>query len=107
MQVRRVEHQQDGDNDRDAEHGKIDEVLSLESDRALRQKFLQFSRGHQASGERERTENHFHGKYGHHEFRNIGSAQIKFSSTNERDAKGAESMAERRSLWNSSHLHAA
>src|SRR5580704_9547408 len=67
-----------GDADGYGEQQEIDEVLTFIGDGALREDFLQFSRGHQAAGEGERAENYFHRKYGHHEGRHVGRAQIKF-----------------------------
>ncbi len=93
-----------GDADRDGEEQEVDEVLTFICDGALRQDFLQFSGGHQAAGEGERAENYFHREDGHHEGRHVGRAQVKFGGADERDAEGAEGVAERGSLGHGGHV---
>src|SRR5271170_7813882 len=78
MDMARIANEISGDADGYGEEQEIDEVLSFICDGALRQDFLKFSRGHQAAGERQGAENHFHRKHGHHEGRHVGRAQIKF-----------------------------
>src|ERR1700722_2377326 len=96
-----------GDGDRDREQRKVDEILTFICDGALGQDFLQFSRGHQAACEGEGAENYFHGKHGHHEGRHVGRAQVKLGGADQRDAEGAEGVAERGSLGHGGHVHHA
>src|SRR5437899_1414068 len=72
--------------DRSREEQEVDEILSFESDRPLRQDFLQLSGGHQTAGERKPAENHFHREHRHHEFRHVGGAQIEFRGADQRHA---------------------
>src|SRR5216684_814840 len=96
-----------GDGYGQRQHAEVDEVLSFIRDGALRQNFLQLAGGHQAAGEGERAENHFHGKHGHQERRNVGRAQVKLRGADERDAQRAERVAERGPLRHGGHLHFA
>src|SRR5579864_1219854 len=102
-----MEHQVNGQADSDEEHPEVDDVLTLEDDRALRQDFLELPCGHQAAGECERPENHFHRQDGHHELWNGWRAQIKFRRADQRDATRAKGVAESRPLRDGSHLHLA
>src|SRR6266849_6046576 len=102
-----MHHQNHGDEHGQRQHAEIDEVLSFIGDGALRQNFLQLAGGHQAAGEGERAENHFHGEHGHHERRNIRRAQIKLRGAHQRDAQRAEGVAQRGSLRHRGHLHVA
>src|SRR5713101_1891514 len=103
----RMHHENRGDGHGQRQHAEVDEVLSFIGDGALRQNFLQLAGGHQAAGEGERAENHFHGQHGHHERRNVGSAQVKLRGTHERDAQRAERVAERGPLRHRGHSHFA
>src|ERR1700732_1604073 len=85
-----MQDQDDGNGDGQSEHAEVDEVLSLIGDGALRQNFLQLPGGHQAAGEGERAENHFHGEHGHHEGGNVGGAEVKLRGAYERDAERAK-----------------
>ena len=58
-----------GAADGDGEQQEVDEVLSFIGDRALGQDLLELARRHQAAGEGQGAENHFHGKHRHHELR--------------------------------------
>src|SRR6267143_4612996 len=99
--------QDDGDGDGESEHAEVDEVLSFIGDGSLRQNFLELPRGHQAAGEGERAENYFHGEDGHHERGNVGGAEIKLRGADQRDAEGAERVAERGPLRHGGHGHFA
>src|SRR5215470_6530097 len=100
-----MKHENDCDSDGESECRQIYKILALVSNWALRRppQFLQLCGGHQAARESKRPENYFHGEDGHHERRNIRSAQIKFGSADESNAKRAEGVAERGSLRNGGH----
>ena len=87
---------------------KIDDVLTLECDRPLRQNFLQLSRRHQAAGKRQSAEDDLATQYRHLECRDSRAlAEIEFRRADQRHAKGAEGVAERRPLRHRGHLHHA
>ena len=102
-----MEEEDNRKRDGQGEKGEVDEVLSLINDGTLRQDFLKFACGHQATGEGEGAEDYLHGQHSHHERRNVGGAQIEFGSANQRDTKRAESVAERSPLRHSGHCHFA
>src|ERR1700723_2246508 len=104
MDVAGIVNEKCSDADGDGEEQEIDDVLTFIGDGALREDFLQFSRGHQAACERQRAENYFHGEHGHHEGRHVGRAQIEFGGADECDAEGAEGVAERGSLRDGGHV---
>src|SRR5579863_1657039 len=104
MNVAGIVNEVCGDADRDCEQQKIDEILTFICDWALREDFLQLPGSHQDPGERQRAENYFHRKHGHHEGRHVGSAQVKFRGSDERDAERAESVTERGSLRHGGHV---
>ncbi len=99
----RVHGENRGDGHGQRQHAEVDEVLSFISDGALRQNFLQLAGGHQAAGEGERAENHFHGQHGHHERGNIGRAEVELRGAHERDAQRAEGVAQRGPLRHGGH----
>jgi hypothetical protein len=72
-------------------------------DGALRQYFLQFSRGHQAASECQRAENYFHAENGHHERRDGWRANMKFRRADECHAQCAEGVTQRGSLRDRGH----
>ena len=89
----------------DGQQGKIDEVLPSIRERALRQDFLKFSRGHQTAGKRQRPQDDFHGQDRHHEPRNVGRAQVELRSAHKGDAKRPEGVAQRGPLRHCGHVH--
>src|ERR1700731_1482217 len=56
LRLFRVCYQHTRDNNRHTQKSEVDDVLSLIRDGPLWQDFLQFSRGHQAASERQRSE---------------------------------------------------
>ena len=82
-----MQHQVNGDPDRDPNSSEVDEVLSFIGNRPLRQDFLQLSRRHQAAGEGQAAEDDFHRQHRHHELGNVGRAQIKLGGADQRDAE--------------------
>src|SRR5882672_3327070 len=102
-----MKHQINGHSHGNKEHAEVDDILSLEDDWALRQDFLQFSGGHQAACKCERSEDHFHRQYGHHELGHRGRAQIEFRRADEGDATRSKGVAQRRPLRHSRHLYLA
>ena len=102
-----MEDQVRGQRDGQGEEAEVDEVLALVGDRPLRQDLLQLARGHQAARERERAEDHLQGQHGHHEPRHVGDLEVVFRRADQRDAEGAEGVAERGPLGHGRHLHQA
>src|ERR1035438_4452202 len=93
-----MQHEANGDGDRNRQHRQVDEVLPLIGDWPLRQNFLKLARGHQAAGDGEAAENNFQRKHRHHERRNIGGAQAEIGGPHQGYAKRAEGMTQRSSL---------
>ena len=101
------ENQVSGDDQGEGKNRQIDDVLALVGNRPLRQKLLELAGGHQAAGERERAENDLQPQHRHRERRHFGCLQIVFRRADERDAEGAEGVAQRGSLRDGRHLHHA
>ncbi len=66
-----MQHQVNGAADGHDEQEKVDEVLPFIGDRPLRQNLLQLSRGHQAAGKSQASEDDFHRQHRHHELGNV------------------------------------
>ena len=102
-----MQHQINRASDGHDEQQQVDEVLSFIRDGALRQDFLQFSRGHQTAGEGQASENDFHGEHRHHELGDVGGTQIELGGADQSDAESAEGVAEGGPLRDGGHLHHA
>src|ERR1035441_3787319 len=101
----RIPHQGYGDRQRASEQRKVDQVLAFVSERPLRQNFLQLASSHQATGYGQATKNDFQRQHRHHEWRNIGRAQVKLRRTDQGYAERAKRVTERGSLRNCRHRH--
>ena len=66
---------------------------------------MQFARRHQAARDCQSAENHLAAQHRHFERRYIRAAKVILGCANQRDAKRAECMAERRPLRHRRHLH--
>ena len=73
----------------------------------MRQDLLEFAGRHEAAGDGEASEDHFHGEHRHHELGNVRGAEIKLCRSDQGNAECAEGVAERGSLRDGGHLHHA
>ncbi len=71
----RMEHEDDGDNQRNPQQREVDDVLSLVGDRALRQHLLELAGRHQAAGEGQAAEDDLQGEHRHRERRALAGAE--------------------------------
>src|ERR1039458_1883723 len=103
----RIPHQGYGDRQRASEQRKVDQVLAFVSERPLRQNFLQLASSHQAASYGQAAKNDFQRQHRHHEWRDIGRAQVKLRRTDQGYAERAKRVTERGSLRNCRHRHSS
>ena len=102
-----MQHQHHRDSDSDRQEAQVDDVLSFIGDGALRQDLHQLARRHQAAGDGERAQDDLERQHAHHEFRDVGRAQVELGRADQRDAERAESVAEGGPLRHGGHGDAA
>ena len=107
QRVRGIDHQRNRQAERCCENGEADEVLSAIDDRALRQNFLQLSRGDQAAGKGERADDDFERDLAHLKARDRSGAHVIFGNADQGRRKRAESVAHGGSLRHGRHVYQA
>ncbi len=85
-----IHHQRDGQPERTCQDGKVDDVLSAIDDGPLRQDFLQLSRGHQAAGKGEGTDDDFQRDLAHLKPRDRRGAHVEFGNADQGRARARQ-----------------